>query len=518
MPGPSTPAAARSKVLQDRLQRGGRQAAVATRTADRHHLRLRAPRRSPPDRPGRRRSRSPRRRGSRPARTSARRPVSPRDPPAITTCPELNLVDCGPRARQQAENAGSIVPAAGSLGAPAGMPIGDDPQLARVPLAGRDPVADLGRVEADRQVGLDRERPRSRRSRHRLRRRCRRRPPGAPQRLIASIAAAAGSRGSPSKPVPKIASTTAPAPSSQASRSSAPALLQLEDLDLEAQRRAGAAPRPARRRRCCPCRRRSAPGPCGASPATASASAVPAASIRSASAMPCSSIAQRSTARIPSASKSGLSHDSISGSVDDGDRGRKVARVGQRESIRRPAAAAAARPESATVGGSPATTSISTQAEAAAEAERLDHRLLGGEAGGEVPAGPGSGRGVVALGLGEDPLGEARVALQRALQAVDLEQVDPDARAIRAPTCRCPRSASPSPARRSLPAPSADVADLLQVGHGFPEVRLRARHERFGQAQRSGPVDVGADRRLAQRRDRRLVAGRAGEGRAASRR
>ncbi len=38
---------------------------------------------------------------------------------------------------------------------------------------------------------------------------------GAPQRLIASIAAAAGSRGSPAKPVPKIASTTAPEPASR---------------------------------------------------------------------------------------------------------------------------------------------------------------------------------------------------------------------------------------------------------------------------------------------------------------
>ena len=37
---------------------------------------------------------------------------------------------------------------------------------------------------------------------------------GASASLIASIAPAAGPRGSPAKPVPKIASTTAPAPSS----------------------------------------------------------------------------------------------------------------------------------------------------------------------------------------------------------------------------------------------------------------------------------------------------------------
>ena len=42
---------------------------------------------------------------------------------------------------------------------------------------------------------------------------------GAPQRLIASIAAAAGSRGAPANPVPKIASTTAPEPARRAAGS-----------------------------------------------------------------------------------------------------------------------------------------------------------------------------------------------------------------------------------------------------------------------------------------------------------
>ena len=43
---------------------------------------------------------------------------------------------------------------------------------------------------------------------------------GARQRLIASIAATAGSRGAPANPVPKIASTTAPESLNQESRSS----------------------------------------------------------------------------------------------------------------------------------------------------------------------------------------------------------------------------------------------------------------------------------------------------------
>ena len=42
---------------------------------------------------------------------------------------------------------------------------------------------------------------------------------GAPQASIAAIAARAGSRGSPAKPVPKIASTIAPEPASRGPRS-----------------------------------------------------------------------------------------------------------------------------------------------------------------------------------------------------------------------------------------------------------------------------------------------------------
>jgi hypothetical protein len=44
-----------------------------------------------------------------------------------------------------------------------------------------------------------------------------------------------------------------------------------------------------------------------------------------------------------------------------------------------------------------------------------------------VPARPGPGRRVLALGGGEDALGQAGVALQGALHPVDLQQVDADA-------------------------------------------------------------------------------------------
>src|SRR3954454_13469408 len=67
------------------------------------------------------------------------------------------------------------------------------------------------------------------------------------------------------------------------------------------------------------------------------------------------------------------------------------------------------------------------QAEAAAQAESLDDRLLGGETGSQVLAGTGAGGGVVALGLGEEALGQARVALQGTLEPLDLQQVDADA-------------------------------------------------------------------------------------------
>ncbi len=67
------------------------------------------------------------------------------------------------------------------------------------------------------------------------------------------------------------------------------------------------------------------------------------------------------------------------------------------------------------------------QAEAAAQTQRLDHRLLGGKAGSKVSTRPGAGDRVLALGRSEHALGQARVAPQSPLQARNLEQVDADA-------------------------------------------------------------------------------------------
>ena len=231
-------------------------------------------------------------------------PVRPREPPAIVTFPELNLVEAAPRGGARSRKAGSISRAAGSTGAPSGMPIGatrSSPVWA-LPGATRWPTFAAWKetvVEASIAIPstspLEASTPEAMSQATIV----------APQRLAASIAAAAGSRGSPSKPVPKIASTTTAESASQASRSEGRASPKISSASTSK-------PVPSRRRAATmpsapllPLPQRMRIGPWGAEAATASASAVPAASTRSASGIPCSSIAQRSTARISSASKSG---------------------------------------------------------------------------------------------------------------------------------------------------------------------------------------------------------------------
>ncbi len=63
----------------------------------------------------------------------------------------------------------------------------------------------------------------------------------------------------------------------------------------------------------------------------------------------------------------------------------------------------------------------------AAEPERLQCRLLGGEANGEVAAWPAPRGGKGDLGLAENAAGEGGPALERLLQPLDLEHVDADA-------------------------------------------------------------------------------------------
>ena len=83
-------------------------------------------------------------------------PVRPREPPAIVTWPELNLVERAPR-----RGANSSTPRVdrprGRLGRRARRdPDRDHAELTAVPLPGGDPMSELGGMEADREIGLDR--------------------------------------------------------------------------------------------------------------------------------------------------------------------------------------------------------------------------------------------------------------------------------------------------------------------------------------------------------------------------
>ena len=124
------------------------------------------------------------------------------------------MVEPGSRAGARARHGVADQARRGLRRGAVGDPDRRHPQLAGVVLARGDPVAELRRVEGDGDVGLDGGALRPRRSRRRRPEAMSAATTGAPQALIASIAASAGSRGAPSKPVPKIASTTAPEPSS----------------------------------------------------------------------------------------------------------------------------------------------------------------------------------------------------------------------------------------------------------------------------------------------------------------
>ena len=175
-------------------------------------------RRSARGRRGRRRSRSRRRRGSPPCEDICTAPVSPREPPAIVTWPEENLVDWAPRLGARSRTAASIVPASGREGAAGGIPIGATrnspvlhfPGAIRCPtLAAWKLTVTSAATAAPAISPVDASTPEA----------MSQATTGAPHPLIASIAFHAGSRGAPENPVPKIASTTAPEPASRASRS-----------------------------------------------------------------------------------------------------------------------------------------------------------------------------------------------------------------------------------------------------------------------------------------------------------
>ena len=253
-------------------------------------------------------------------------PVIPREPPTTRTSPEANLVDSCPRRGASPRAPTPITPAAGEPGGSGGIPIGATtsspvrhlpgatrwPTLAEWKLTVRaasiatpatSPV-EASTPEATSQATI-----------------------GAPAAFAASIAASAGSRGAPSKPVPKIASMIAPEPASASSappsRSSAippsrrsrfAAASSLSSpagqssstsTSWPADRRWRAATSPSPP--LFPLPQRTRIGPSAAIRSASRATAPPAVSMSWREEMPRSSIAQESTARIASASRSGSS-------------------------------------------------------------------------------------------------------------------------------------------------------------------------------------------------------------------
>src|SRR5919106_5177695 len=84
----------------------------------------------------------------------------------------------------------------------------------------------------------------------------------------------------------------------------------------------------------------------------------------------------------------------------------------------------------------------------APDPEALQGRLLGGEPGGEMASRAAPVGGGLDLGRGEDTLAQAGTALERALEALDLDQVDTDPRGgLHAAEANGPPGGPPSLAR-----------------------------------------------------------------------
>ena len=214
---------------------------------------------------------------------------------------------------------------------------------------------------------------------------------------------------------------------------------QQQHLDLVARSRRAGEPRPARRRRCCPCRRRSGSGPVRPPPAAASASASPAASISSSDGTPRSEIAHASVARIDSASCSGSSQVSTQRRLPPLPARQTRSALTTAAAISREwvsetessspsvAADSAAEPCRRRRGASSPPPSTSTSCSrrppmpsAFSAASLAAKRAARWRPGRAAPA------RVRELGGAEDPLGERRPALERALETLDLDQVDAD--------------------------------------------------------------------------------------------
>ncbi len=168
--------------------------------------------------------------------------------------------------------------------------------------------------------------------------------------------------------------------------------------------------------------------------------APPATSIRSSEGIPRSSIAQRSIPPVAAASNSGSSQgvDSTAAAyavaalrAREHDGRGVVARMGQRHGQLQ-----------TSIGSDRSRASVQAQLRRriaddldverpATAAERLDRRLLRGEARREVTARTGPVPAGAQLGRPEKPVGEARAPFQGTFDPIDLDQVDPERRNAR---------------------------------------------------------------------------------------
>ena len=253
-------------------------------------------------------------------------PVSPRDPPATSTCPLENFVPAGVRRGSSSSTSGAIRPIALSAGAPRGMPMSLTTTSPACALPGRihrpglaawnvtvtaayTASPDTAPVDASTPLGTSTL------------------TTGAPAPLSCAIASATAPRAAPSNPVPSSASTSTlarasvsgaklsatgagPRRRSRLTRASPPissaAAVSRTATSRPASRsrRATTSPSPP----LLPLPHTTATAPSGTSRSTARATPAPARSIRSRLGTPRSSIAQRSIARIVGASGRGLSH------------------------------------------------------------------------------------------------------------------------------------------------------------------------------------------------------------------
>ena len=467
-PGPSTTQADRSARSRIGADGGGAEAAADVVEADRHHLgqlRLEDRARGTRAADGGVAGAGPDRRSGEAMHGAPVRPARAADDEDVTGA-ELRRLGA-PARRRGRERPPPITPATGSAGGPVGDPDRRDDEPTRVPLAGRDPMADLRGVEGDGQIRPHATRRRSPRVEASTPEATSQATTGAPASLDRLDRRSSRRRaGLPSKPVPKIASTIAPDPASAPGQPPLPHLVAPPSrrsrfavgVGAETRRAARSrgtstswpAPRrteaatTARHRRCCPCRRRS-----GSvrrrrdqlpSRGRAPAGDLHQVKRRDAALLDRPAVRPAHSGGVEERFEPGResprppAYAVPAARAREHDGGGIVPRVGQRDrEARRPARRRATQPAragSSSGAGSP-TTSKSSGREAAAQ--RLDRRLLGGEPGREVTAGTGaSARRRAAHRRRTGGRRGAGRASQGPLDPIDLDQVDPERRDARA--------------------------------------------------------------------------------------